>query len=162
MFYGKSTRTALEYVSSLDRLHIGDEGNRVTSRERNTNYGLSLGAGKCVVQPADLNDEVVPFFKRSYSADSAPHVFFAQLDCEWALALVACNLVRDVKLLRLDSGDASGEGWYPFEANDEQLVRAQTPTVLGRHSGEEVETRVAGLAITSASRQERFAILVDY
>ena len=89
---------------------------------------------------ADLGDGVVAFFDRE--KEGAPHAFFGEV-VRAGLAVVACNLSRDVGVIREDP-EVSG-AYYLHEAYDEASLVCQTP--CQSHAGDERETLVAGLGV---------------
>ena len=89
---------------------------------------------------ADLGDTVVAFFDRE--APGSPHAFFAA-SSRSGLCLVACNLSRDVGVVREDPEQPGA--YYLHEAYDEAALVCQTP--CQSMDGDERETLVAGLGV---------------
>ena len=89
---------------------------------------------------ADLGDTVVAFFDRE--APGSPHAFFAA-SSRSGLCLVACNLSRDVGVVREDPEQPGA--YYLHEAYDEAALVCQTPSQS--MDGDERETLVAGLGV---------------
>ena len=89
---------------------------------------------------ADFGDTVVAFFDRE--APGAQHAFFAA-SSRSGLCLVACNLSRDVGVVREDPEQPGA--YYLHEAYDEAALVCQTP--CQSFHGDERETLVAGLGV---------------
>ena len=70
---------------------------------------IDANAGEVTTYSDDLGADVVPFFDRVVAG--APHGYAVAVSRP-GLALVACNLARDVVVVRRDPDDATGGAWY--------------------------------------------------
>ena len=73
---------------------------------------IDANAGEVTTYSDDLGADVVPFFDRVVAG--APHGYAVAVSRP-GLALVACNLARDVVVVRRDPDDATGGAWYLAE-----------------------------------------------